>query len=151
MTDIQGALGSSQMNRANEIIGERRRLAQRYDTAFSDLDWLKLPVHIDGYIHGYQSYPCMFVPKDITLNNVNEIKEKRNEWMDKLQQMGISTRPATHAVHMLKFYEQKYNLNEKDYPNAYVANECSISLPLFHGMSIEEQDYVVNVVRGSFS
>jgi perosamine synthetase len=66
--------------------------------------------------------------------------------MDKLQKAGISTRPATHAVHMLKFYREKYELNPQDFPNAYAANDCSISLPLFHGMSTEEQDYVIEQV-----
>ena len=67
--------------------------------------------------------------------------------MDDLQKMGISTRPATHAVHMLSFYRNKYQLDPKDFPNAYVADQCSISLPLFHGMTTEEQDAVIEQVK----
>ncbi len=63
--------------------------------------------------------------------------------MEALQQAGISTRPATHAVHMLAFYREKYGLASIDMPAAYAANDCSISLPLFHGMTTEEQDYVI--------
>ena len=59
---------------------------------------------------------------------------------------GISTRPSTHAVHMLSFYKIKYNLRQTDYPNAFAADHCSISLPLFHGMKEEEQDYVIEKV-----
>jgi dTDP-4-amino-4,6-dideoxygalactose transaminase len=66
--------------------------------------------------------------------------------MDKLQKAGISTRPATHAVHMLSFYRDKYGLKPQDYPNAFIANDCSISLPLFHGMTAIEQDYVITQV-----
>ena len=66
--------------------------------------------------------------------------------MDRLQQLGISTRPATHAVHMLTYYREKYKLNPQDFPNAHAANDCSISLPLFHGMTGEEQDYVIEQV-----
>jgi dTDP-4-amino-4,6-dideoxygalactose transaminase len=69
--------------------------------------------------------------------------------MDKLQKVGISTRPATHAVHMLSFYKEKYKLNPQDFPNAYAANDCSISLPLFHGMTAEEQNYVIEQVLES--
>jgi perosamine synthetase len=146
MTDIQGALGSAQMNRADEITAERQRLARRYDSAFADLEWLTLPAHLDDHVHGYQSYPCMFVPEKITLDNVKRINKLRNDWMDSLYQKGISTRPATHAVHMLKFYREKYGLKPEDFPNAYFANDCSISLPLFHGMTDEEQNYVVQQV-----
>ena len=74
------------------------------------------------------------------------INEARNAWMDQLQQAGISTRPATHAVHMLSFYQQKYGLKPEDFPNAFAANDCSISLPLFHGMTVEEQYFVIDQV-----
>ncbi|WP_197468022.1 DegT/DnrJ/EryC1/StrS family aminotransferase [Neptuniibacter marinus] len=150
MTDIQGALGSAQMDRADDIVAERQRLAERYDSAFADLEWLKVPVHMDGYVHGYQSYPCIFCPKVLTVDNAGHINKMRNEWMDCLQKVGISTRPATHAVHMLTFYREKYGLAKTDFPNAFIANDCSISLPLFHGMTDEEQDYVIQHVRESF-
>jgi perosamine synthetase len=67
--------------------------------------------------------------------------------MDRLQQQGISTRPATHAVHMLAFYREKYDLEPERFPHAYGANDCSVSLPLFHGMTEAEQEYVVEMVR----
>jgi len=146
MTDLQAALGSAQMERASHIVKERQYLAQRYDEAFAKLPWLRTPAHRNGYEHGYQSYPCLFQPESVTPDAISLINERRNAWMDKLQKAGISTRPATHAVHMLKFYREKYELNPQDFPNAYAANDCSISLPLFHGMSTEEQDYVIEQV-----
>ena len=150
MTDMQAALGSAQMERANEIISERRRLAKRYDDAFSGLDWLRVPQTPKGYQHGYQSYPCMFRPAQLDLKNVAEVNHHRNLWMEALQASGISTRPATHAVHMLSFYRDKYEIAPVDFPNAYIANDCSISLPLFHGMTNLEQDYVIDTVLRSF-
>lgn len=146
MTDLQAALGSAQMNRAADIIQERQRLAKRYDEAFAKLAWLRTPTHQNNYEHGYQSYPCMFQPESISPDDIVRINEKRNTWMDQLQQVGISTRPATHAVHMLTFYQEKYKLKPESFPNAFRANECSISLPLFHGMNTAEQDYVIDQV-----
>jgi len=146
MTDLQAALGSAQMDRANQIVIERQALAERYDDAFADLDWLQTPFGGDDYEHGYQSYPCIFMPKDISLESVKKINAGRNQWMDDLQKSGISTRPATHAVHMLSFYKEKYNLMPEDFPNAYAADQCSISLPLFHGMKEEEQGFVIEKV-----
>lgn len=149
MTDLQAALGSAQMNRAQIIVQERQALAQRYNKAFADLPWLRTPVKHQDYEHGYQSYPCLFQPKPIAPDSVAYVNEKRNEWMDQLQKAGISTRPATHAVHMLTFYREKYKLKPQDFPNAYAANDCSISLPLFHGMTAEEQNYVIEQVLES--
>ena len=146
MTDLQAALGSAQMDRASDIVLERQYLARRYDEAFANLAWLRTPVRRADYEHGYQSYPCLFQPESIKPDAVSRINERRNAWMDKLQKVGISTRPATHAVHMLTFYREKYKLNPQDFPNAWAANDCSISLPLFHGMTVEEQGYVIEQV-----
>lgn len=151
MTDFQAALGSAQMERADDIIIERRRLAARYDEAFVDLDWLRTPVKPEGYGHGYQSYPCLFQPEPVVQEAVRRINNQRNAWMDRLQQQGVSTRPATHAVHMLTYYREKYGLTPEDFPNAFAANDCSISLPLFHGMTEAEQDHVIAVVRRGHS
>lgn len=154
MTDIQAALGGAQMDRADAIIQERRRLASRYREAFSDLEWLQTPKEPDGSLHGYQSFPCLFEPDEakVAAETANEQKilaigQHRNSWMESLQEAGISTRPATHAAHMLTFFREKYGFKRIDFPNAFAANECSISVPLFHGMTEAEQGYVIDVVR----
>jgi perosamine synthetase len=146
MTDLQGALGSSQMDRAHDIVEERRAIADRYNKAFQDILWLKKPFTGKGFSHGYQSYPCLFEPEGINENSIPRINSLRNSWMDQLQADGVSTRPATHAVHMLSFYKQKYSLSPFDFPNAYAADKCSISFPLYHGLKQNEQDFVIEKV-----
>jgi perosamine synthetase len=146
MTDIQGALGAAQMERAAAIIAERQRLAALYDEAFAGLEWLRTPPRPEGYEHGYQSYACLFQPEPVTPGVIPRVRDARNAWMDRLQQRGISTRPGTHAVHMLSFYREKYGLQPHDLPGAWAANDCSISFPLFNGMTEAEQAAVVDAV-----
>jgi dTDP-4-amino-4,6-dideoxygalactose transaminase len=146
MTDLQGALGSSQMDRAHDIVEERRAIADRYNKAFQDIPWLNKPFTGKGFTHGYQSYPCLFEPEGISENSIPRINSLRNSWMDQLQEDGISTRPATHAVHMLSYYRKKYRIEPKAFPKAYAADQCSISFPLFHGMKEDEQDFVIEKV-----
>jgi perosamine synthetase len=153
MTDIQAAIGSMQMNRSNDIIKERQELAKKYDQSFNNLEWLKTPLKQQNYDHGYQSYPCLFIPertkkaaKDLDIKEIKLINKLRNDWMEELQNEGISTRPATHAVHMLSYYKEKYNLSSEDFPHAFAANDCSISLPLFHGMKKDEQDFIISKI-----
>ena len=67
MTDIQGALGCAQMDRADWILDERRRRARLYDEALADVDWLRTPTTPAGNVHGYQSYCCLFAPEEPTL------------------------------------------------------------------------------------
>ena len=146
MTDLQGALGAAQMYRAGDIVAKRQSLARKYDQAFESLGWLRTPLVHHDQEHGYQSYPCLFMPLEIERGNITETNHLRNQWMDHLQKNGISTRPATHAIHLLNFYQEKYQLKPEDFPNAYAADQCSISLPLFHGLTEEEQLYVIDKV-----
>ena len=146
MTDLQGALGAAQMYRAGDIVAKRQSLARKYDQAFESLGWLRTPLVHHDQEHGYQSYPCLFMPEEIDRGNITETNHLRNQWMDHLQKNGISTRPATHAIHLLNFYQEKYQLKPEDFPNAYAADQCSISLPLFHGLTEEEQLYVIDKV-----
>lgn len=147
MTDIQGALGDKQMDRAASILKERRAIAKLYNEAFVDLEQIATPSVLDGYEHGYQSYPCLFLPSKINQTNIFNVQEARNTFMENLQAAGISTRPATHAVHKLKYYKEKYKLTDEQFMNAHIADSCSISLPLFHGMTEGETEYVITNVK----
>lgn len=153
MTDIQAALGNAQMMRATQILAERRSLAAKYDAAFAGLPWLRTPPRIEGYGHSYQSYACLFMPdeahcavRDRDIATIERLNQDRNSWMEKLHRVGVATRPATHAVHMLDYYKSKYSLTPDSFPAAYVANDCSVSLPLFHGIKDFEQQHVIDVV-----
>ena len=91
----------------------------------------------------------MFKPQEISKSGISTINEERNSWMEYLMDCGVATRPSTHAVHMLDFYKTKYRLVSEEFPCSHVANDCSISLPLFHGMSENEQEHVIQAVLGS--
>lgn len=149
MTDIQASLGSEQMNRAQEIVNTRKNIAKKYLNHLKSLDWLKIPVTEKNNSHGYQSFPTLFKPEKINMQNILNINDSRNRLMTSLLERGISTRPATHAVHMLEYYKNKYSLKPEDFPNAFIADQCSISFPLFDGLKEEEQEYIIEEIKKS--
>jgi perosamine synthetase len=146
LTDIQGALGCAQMDRAEWILAERTRCARRYDTLLADVSWLTPPLVPDGYIHGYQAYVCLFHPEEPTLENVDRLHQERNDLMLRLEEEGISTRQGTHAPIILGYYAEKYGLRPEQFPNAYLADRLSLTLPLYAQMTDEEQDVVVEML-----
>ncbi|MBM3146022.1 MAG: DegT/DnrJ/EryC1/StrS family aminotransferase [Chloroflexi bacterium] len=147
MTDIQGAVGVAQMRKFDYLMGRRREIAQRYDDALAETGWLRTPYTPEGYLHGYQSYVCLFAPEEPTMDNVEELHNQRNNLMDRLEDAGISTRQGTQAVHILGYYQRKYGLKPEDYPNAYMADKLTLALPLFVQITAEEQDYVVRHLK----
>lgn len=147
MTDIQGSIGSTQMDRATTIHQARAKWAGRYNEALSTVSWLRTPVSGADYLHGYQAYVCMFVPEAINAGNISQVNGRRNDFMDHLQQNGVSTRPGTHAVHMLGYYAQKYHLKPEMFLNSWIADQCSIALPLFPTMTEEEFAHVTTLIK----
>ncbi len=150
MTDIQGALGCAQMDRAKFILSERSRRARLYDEMLADVEWLQTPLVPDAYVHGYQAYVCLFRPQEPKLDNVERLHEQRNELMMRLEAKGIATRQGTHAPVILGYYSKKYSLQPEQFPNAYLADRLSLALPIYPQMTGEEQGVVVAGVRGTF-
>ncbi len=143
MTDFQGAIGTAQMGRLEWILEQRARRAAVYDEAFARLGWLRPQRVPEGFRHGYQSYVCLFAPEGPSIKNVERLNRRRNALMDRLEAEGIATRPGTHAVHMLTYYREKYGLKPEDFPNAYLADQLTLTLPLYAEMTEEEQQYVI--------
>lgn len=149
MTDIQGAIGGVQMDRADWILAERRRCAAAYDQLLGDLDWLVLPLTPPGSVHGYQSYVCLFQPEEPSLESVERLHARRNHLMAALEAEGIATRPGTHAAFMQGYYAIKYSIPPSDLPGAFLADRLSLSLPMYAGMTDEELDYVASALRNA--
>ncbi len=147
MTDIQASIGSSQMDRADEIFQRRQKIAAVYSKELSSVEWIRIPYIPSNVQHGFQSYVCVFEPEKITSENVDKMHEMRNKFMEYLQSKGISTRPGTHAVHNLEFYKRKYKINPGDFPNAYIADKCSVAIPLFPALTEDEQYYIIEKIQ----
>ena len=139
MTDLQGAVGVVQIKKLDRFIDERAEWAAYYREQLKDLDWLQLPEINDDFKHGWQSF--------VTLVDESKAPHSRNKIMELLQERGISTRPGTHAVHMLNFYANTYGIKEEDFPQAKIANDHSMAIPLHNRMVKEDFEYIVNALH----
>ena len=139
MTDIQGAIGVVQLKKLDLFIDERQKWADYYKENLKDIAWLKMPDVPAGYKHGWQSF--------VTFVDEAKAPMKRNDIMEYLQQNGISTRPGTHAVHMLDAYAKMYNIKPSDYPGAFAADQYSMSIPLHNKMVKEDFDYIIHFLK----
>ncbi|MCP0914345.1 MULTISPECIES: DegT/DnrJ/EryC1/StrS family aminotransferase [Legionella] len=151
MTDFQGALGVCQMQKSRDIMDGRRNIARQYDEALAEITALKTPITPAGYIHGYQSYVCLFTLghnlDNLTIELIDEINLKRNQVMQRLEEQGIATRQGTHAVHTLGYYAARYNLHKQDFIQAYAADRLSMALPLYAQMTQDEFTYVLHHIH----
>lgn len=130
MTDIQAALGIEQLKEINDFIAYRSSLVQEYAKHLAGFKKITLPVELSMEKHSWQSY---VIVTDTALRNII---------MEQLHAYGIETRPGTHAVHVLKYYKDKYQLKETDLPFAYQALSSTIALPLHSNMQVDDVAYV---------
>jgi len=139
MTDIQGAVGKVQLEKLDGFLAERHQWAAYYNQELADLDWLQTPSVATEYRHGWQSYVCYVDPEKAPLS--------RNRMMERLQEAGISTRPGTHAVHLLGYYQERFGLNDDDFPNARDAALNSLAIPLHNRMTAADYASVVSALK----
>ena len=139
MTDLQGAVGLVQLSKLNTLLQERRQWVNYYHQTLSRLDWLQTPRVTPDYDHGWQAYVCY----------VDETRSPlpRNQLMEALQALGISTRPGTHAVHMLGYYKDRFELKPEDFPGAWNCDRYTLALPLHNRMTAADYDYIVAALK----
>lgn len=139
MTDLQGAVGLVQLGKLDGFIDERARWAEYYCDQLAGIDWLRLPSAPAGGRHGWQAFVIYIDPAKAPM--------PRNDMMEILQAKGISTRPGTHAVHMLAYYRDRFGFNPEDFPGARDCNDHTMAIPLHNRMTAEDYAYVVEAIR----
>lgn len=139
MTDLQGAVGLSQLAKLPQFIEERQHWADFYCDALKDIQWLTLPQVPAGVSHSWQAFVVYVDPDAAPM--------ARNDMMEQLQEQGISTRPGTHAVHMLTYYKTEFQLQDNSYPNARLCNDNTMAIPLHNKMTADDYQYVVNALK----
>lgn len=151
MTDIQGALGCTQMEKVPTVLERRVARARRYDALLAEFDWLRTPTVPAETEHSYQSYVCLFAPERPTLDALADLHAGRNRVMRHAESRGVATRQGTHAVHGLAYYRERFGYAPTDFPGALMAEQLSMTLPLYPQMTDAEQDYVVEVLAEAWS
>ena len=139
MTDLQGAVGFVQLGKLDRFIAERQQGADFYRDEFAKLSWLHQPLTPDEYAHAWQAYVCYV--------DETQAPMSRNQLMEWLYERGISTRPGTHAVHTLGYYQTRFALQPDDYPVARDCEHYSMAIPLHNRMTREDYAYVAKALK----
>ena len=136
LTDIQSALGISQLNKLDSFVKKRRNLAKIYDKLFLDEDMLQTPKVNKDVFHSYHLYPILIDFKKLKLN--------KKELFNKLALNKINPQVHYQPLHFQPFIKNKYNYKKGDFPKSEKFYEKEVSLPIFYGLQNSQQKFVVN-------
>lgn len=133
MTDIQAAVGIKQLDKLDWIVGERRKIAAFYIEKLKDIEYLGLPVEKAGYFSNYQSF-SIYLKEGCPVS--------RNNLMERLLKLGISTRRGIMTAHRESAY--KSYLPGEILPASEKASDNSIIIPLYVPMDESVMSNVIN-------
>lgn len=137
MTDIQAALGLSQMQRLDKFVARRHELAQRYSAAFIDLP-LTTPWQNSESYSAFHLYVIRL--------HLDKIKKTHRQIFEYLREQGIFVNLHYIPVHTQPYYAN-LGFRQGDFPQAEQYYQEAVTLPLYPGMTEEQQDHVITVMR----
>ncbi|MBO1110966.1 UDP-4-amino-4,6-dideoxy-N-acetyl-beta-L-altrosamine transaminase [Bordetella petrii] len=137
MTELQAALGVSQVQRLDAYVARRHELARRYDELLAGLPLATPWQHGDGY-SGLHLYVIRL--------SLDKIGATHRQVFDSLREQGIGVNLHYIPVHLQPYY-QKMGFKPGDFVEAERYYAEAISLPMFQTMTFAQQDEVVNAVR----
>jgi len=139
MTDIQAAIGIAQLGKLEEIIRLRTRLAERYGEAISQMPALELPTWPEGSVPNYQSFAV-----ELADEPAGDGQNARDAVVAHMQERGIECARGIQPIHREPAYEGRYG--DEHLPETIRAARCSFFLPLYPGLTDEEQDFVIGAL-----
>lgn len=136
LPDILGAIGREQLKKADTLFEKRKRIVERYNNAFKNIDFLTVPPDGDG--NAWHLYLLRIKPEMLKIN--------RNEFGSLLQDEGICISMHFIPHFRMTYFKNEYGLKAEDFPNAQEHFEKTITLPLWPDMTDEMADRVIETV-----
>ena len=143
ITDFQCALGISQLKKLSRFLEHRRKIAKKYDRAFSDMPAIKPLVVDSDILHAYHLY--------VIRVDFESLGGDRTASFKTLRQRGIAVNVHYIPVHLHPYYRKTFETGLGLCPVAEAAYQQILSLPMFAAITDEETRKVVSVVSETFA
>jgi len=139
MTELQAALGVTQMERLDQYVARRHQLARRYDDLLTGLPVTAPWQHADSY-SGLHLYVIRL--------QLDKIEKTHRQVFEALRELGIGVNLHYIPVHSQPYYE-RMGFKPDDFPQSQTYYQEAISIPMFQTMSDEQQDEVIQALKKS--
>lgn len=141
MTEMQAALGVSQIERLQSISESRHKIAKRYNEKLANLAvTVTVPFQIEESYSGLHLYVIRL--------KLDDIKATHLEVFNALRAANIGVNLHYIPVHLQPYYQKHFNFQIGDFPQAEQYYKEAISLPLYPDLTEEQQDYIVETLEG---
>lgn len=139
MTDMQAALGYSQLQKLDFFKKRRREIVAKYNNAFAGMKYLKTPTEPKEVSSCFHLYAVQI--------DFSALGKSRSQVMQELRDQGIGSQVHYIPVPTQPFYKNTFGYKDGDYPVAEKYYEQELSLPLYPGLSDEDVESVIETVK----
>ena len=138
ITDIQCALGITQIKKINKFVKKRKSISKKYDLAFKNVSNCKI---LQENLKKWSSHHLYVLKIDF-----NKINISKSEFMNKLKKKGIITQVHYIPVYLHPFYRNKKG-SQKKLKNTEEYYEQALSIPIYYDLKKKEQEYVIDNIK----
>ena len=138
LPDVLAAIGCCQLDRAELFYEKRKAVAQKYNQAFSSLDFIKLPPDSEG--NAWHLYLMRIIPEKLTIS--------REIFAKKMQEAGLGISVHFIPIFHFTYWKELYaDFTAENYPNAERQYSQTISIPFYPDMTEDQVDFVIETVK----
>lgn len=138
MTDLQCAIGSSQLKKLDKFVKKRRDIGEQYNKSFSFIESFIIPETKESIEHAYHLYPLQI---DFSKKNIT-----KPQYFNKMKELGINLQVHYIPVHLQPFYKKNFGFKMGDFPLAENFYRKEVSLPLYPRLSKNDQKRIIECV-----
>jgi perosamine synthetase len=139
ITDLQCALGLSQLRRLGEFVERRRAIVNRYREAFGADEALMVPALRPGAEPAWHLFPLRL--------RLERLGATRGALFQALRARGLGVQVHYIPIHLQPYYRKRFGYSPGDFPEAEAYYAAEISLPLFPRMTDEDVEDVIGIVN----
>jgi len=143
LSDIQSALGISQIRKLNKFIQKRKKIALFYNKIFTDTEKFTIPLVEKNVTHSYHLYPLL-----VNFKKINKTKEQVfKEFFKKRIKLQVHFIP----VNMQPYYKKKVKFDKIKFKNSVEFYKKEISMPIYYDLSFKQLKYIKKVCKKIFN
>lgn len=153
ITDMQSALGITQMKKLDKSLYERNRIAEKYDEELKGLTWLTLPLNYFDKSWIKDEYYKNLKEKPQNLNSYHlysillETEEERLRFVNYMRENKIFVQVHYIPIHLMPYYREKFGYKKDDFPVAENFYSREVSLPMYPTIRDEELSFIINTIK----
>ena len=138
ISDIQCALGISQLKKLNKFVKKRNQIAKLYSQNFNN-NIFKKPFVKKRDLHSFHLYPLLI--------EFNKMKINKYSFLNKMLKEGIKLQVHYIPTHLHAYYKKKFKFKKNDFPVSENFYKSEVSLPIYYGLKKKEVYKVINSIE----